>query len=137
MTRVRSYLDGVLTVEALGADSAAGLFRAEDARGGVAWLARGEPFQYLHAVEFNAPGVRRGFHAHGGHRERLYVFSGTLRLLAAHAGVTVDVTLRAGDLATFSPGVEHGLIAESPAFAVSFGTGTDPITDSVPCPHLG
>jgi quercetin dioxygenase-like cupin family protein len=135
--RMRSYLEGALTVEALRSDSAAGLFRAEDARGGVAWLSRGEPFDYLHAVEFNAPGVRRGFHVHRGHHERLYVFSGAIRLLAAHGGATVDVTLRAGDLATFPPGVAHGLVAEAPAFAVSFGSGTDPITDCVPCPELG
>jgi mannose-6-phosphate isomerase-like protein (cupin superfamily) len=137
MVRVQSYLEGMLTVEALGSDSAGGLFRAEDARGGVAWLARGEPFDYLHAVEFSGAGVRRGFCMHRGHHERLYVFSGTIRLLAGHAGSTVEVTLHAGDLATFSAGVAHGLIAESPAFAISFGSGTDPVTDCVPCPELG
>jgi quercetin dioxygenase-like cupin family protein len=135
--RVRSWLDGALTVQALGANTGAGPFRAEDARGGVAWLARGEPFAYLHAIEFSAPGVRRGFHAHPGHAERLYLFSGTVRLLAGHAGATVEITLRAGDLAAFAPGVAHGLIAETPAFAVAFGDGTDPITDSIPCPELG
>lgn len=35
------YLGGALTVEQLGGDSAAGIFRAADARGAVAWLARG------------------------------------------------------------------------------------------------
>lgn len=134
---MRSYLDGALTVESLGADTGAGPFRAEDARGRVAWLARGEPFAYLHAIEFAAPGVRRGFHAHPGHRERLYLFSGTVRLYAGHAGAVADVLLQAGDLATFVPGVGHGLVSETPAFAVAFGEGTDPIADSVPRPDLG
>jgi uncharacterized RmlC-like cupin family protein len=134
---VESYLDGGVTVQVLGGDSAQGLFRAGDARGGVAWLARGEPFAYLHAIELAAPGVRRGFHAHAGHRERLYLFSGTVRLLAGHAGASVVVTLQAGDLATFAPGVAHGLIAQTPAFAVAFGEGTDPIDDCVACPELG
>lgn len=134
---MRSYLDGGLTIETLGAGAAAGPFRAEDARGAVAWLARGEPFAYLHAVEFRASGVRRGFHLHAGHRESLYVFSGALRLIASQAGERVEVSLAAGDLATFAPGVAHGLIAETPALTVSFGNGTDPIADTVACPELG
>jgi quercetin dioxygenase-like cupin family protein len=134
---VRSYLDGGLTVEALGPDAAAGRFRARDARGDVAWLARGEPFDSLHAISFSGPGVRRGFHLHAGHRERLYVVSGTLRLLASWKGETVEVALEPGSLATFAPGVAHGLIAESAALAVSFGDGTDPIADTTPCPELG
>jgi quercetin dioxygenase-like cupin family protein len=134
---VRSYLEGALTVETLGPGTGAGPFRAEDARGAVAWLARGEPFAYLHAIEFCAPGVRRGFHAHPGHAERLYLFFGAVRLLAGHAGSTVTITLQAGDLARFAPGVAHGLIAETPALAVAFGNGTDPIADSTPCPDLG
>jgi quercetin dioxygenase-like cupin family protein len=133
----RSYLGGALVVEALGGNTGAGLFRAQDERGRVAWLARGEPFAYLHAIEFAAPGVRRGFHAHAGHRERLYLFSGTVRLLAGHGGSTVDITLQAGDLATFAPGVAHGLVAQTPAFAVAFGDGTDPIDDCIACPELG
>lgn len=133
---MRSYLDGAVTVEVLGGDSAAGLFRAEDARGGVAWLARGEPFAYLHVVEFTGPGARRGFHVHAQHRERLYVFSGTVRLLAARGGETVDLALEAGSLATFAPGVAHGLVAQMPAFAVSFGNGADPIHDTAPSPEL-
>ena len=133
----RSYLEGALVVESLGARSGAGPFRAEDERGRVAWLARGEPYEYLHAIEFAAPGVRRGFHAHTGHSERLYLFSGTVRLLAGHAGATADIMLAAGDLATFAPGVAHGLISETAAFAVAFGSGTDPIENSVPCPELG
>ena len=134
---MRSYLDGGLVVEVLGGDIAAGLFRAEDARGGVAWLARGEAFQYLHVVSFSGPGARRGFHAHAGHTERLYVFSGTLRLVAERDGEAAGVLLEAGSLATFAPGVAHGLIAESVALAVSFGSGTDPIVDTVPRPDLG
>lgn len=134
---MRSYLDGGLTVEALAADVAAGRFRAQDARGDVAWLARGEAFDFLHAISFSGPGVRRGFHLHTGHRERLYVVSGTLRLLAAWKGGTVEVALEPGLLATFAPGVAHGLIAQSAALAVSFGDGTDPIGDTVPCPELG
>lgn len=133
---MRSYLDGGLTVEVLGGDIAAGLFRAADARGGVAWLTRGEPFEYLHVVEFSHAGARRGFHVHQGHRERLYVFSGTIRLIAEAGGETVQVALEAGSLATFAPGVAHGLIAESPSIAVSYGSGTDPITDSTPRPDL-
>jgi len=134
---VRSYLDGGLTVEVLGADAAAGRFRVEDARGDVAWLARGEPFDFLHAISFSGPGVRRGFHLHAGHQERLYVVSGTLRLIAGSGGETVDLTLEPGTLATFAPGVAHGLIAQSAALAVSFGGGTDPIADTTPCPWLG
>lgn len=134
---MRSYLDGGVTVEVLGGDSAAGLFRAGDARGGVAWLMRGEPFQYLHVVEFRSPGDRRGFHVHHGHHERLYVFSGALRLIAEHKGVKVDLLLDAGSLVAFLPGVAHGFVAESPAIAVSFGSGTDPMTDTTPRPELG
>lgn len=134
---MHSYLDGGLTVETLGGDATAGPFRTADARGGVAWLVRGEPFTYLHAVEFRARGDRRGFHEHAGNRERLYVFSGTLRLLAEAGGETVALTLEAGSLATFAPGVAHGLIAESPALAVCFGSGTDPIHDTTPRPDLG
>lgn len=134
---MRSYLDGGLTVEVLGGDIAVGLFRAADARGGVAWLARGERFEYLHVVEFSGPGARRGFHVHQGHRERLYVFSGTVRLVAEWKGERADISLEAGSLATFAPGVAHGLIAESAAIAVSFGSGTDPITDTTPRPDLG
>jgi quercetin dioxygenase-like cupin family protein len=134
---VRSYLDGGVTVEVLGGDSAAGLFRAGDARGGVAWLTRGEPFHYLHVVEFRAPGDRRGFHVHQGHDERLYVFSGTLRLIAEHKGEKADLLLEAGSLVTFLPGVAHGFVAESPVIAVSFGSGTDPMTDTTPRPDLG
>ena len=133
---VRSYLDGGMTVEVLGGDSAAGLFRAGDARGGVAWLTRGEAFQYLHVVEFRNPGDRRGFHVHEGHNERLYVFSGTLRLIAEHRGERVDLLLDAGSLVSFSPGVAHGFIAGAPAIAVSFGSGTDPMKDTVPRPDL-
>ena len=136
MMSVRSYLDGALTVESLDGGTGAGPFRAGDARGCVAWLARGEPFAYLHAVELNAPGVRRGFHAHPGHRERLYLFSGSVRLLAGRGGARVDIMLQVGDLATIAPGVAHGLIAETPAFVVAFGNGTDPIADSVACPEL-
>lgn len=134
---VRSYLDGGVTVEALGGDSAAGLFRAGDGRGGVAWLTRGEPFEYLHVVEFRAPGDRRGFHVHEGHSERLYIFSGTLRLVAEHNGDKVDLSLDAGSLVTFTPGVAHGFVAQSPAIAVSFGSGTDPMKDTTPRPELG
>jgi quercetin dioxygenase-like cupin family protein len=133
---VGSYLDGGVTVEVLGGDSAAGLFRAGDVRGGVAWLTRGEPFQYLHVVEFRNAGDRRGFHVHHGHDERLYVFSGALRLIAEHNGETLDLRLDAGSLVTFVPGVAHGFIAESPAIAVSFGNGTDPMTDTTPRPDL-
>lgn len=134
---MQSYLDGAVTVEVLGGDSAAGLFRAEDARGGVAWLARGEPYTYLHVVAFRAPGDRRGFHVHAGHRERLYVFSGTVRLLASIEGERIDIPLAAGSLAILAPGVAHGLIAETAAILASFGSGTDPIHDTAPAPQLG
>jgi catechol 2,3-dioxygenase-like lactoylglutathione lyase family enzyme len=49
----------------------------------------------------------------------------------------VEVVLEPGTLATFAPGVAHGLTAESAAFAVSFGSGTDPVADTIPCPELG
>jgi quercetin dioxygenase-like cupin family protein len=136
-TRVESYLEGAVTVEVLGGDAAAGLFRGGDARGGVAWLARGEPFAYLHAVEFRSPGDRRGFHVHVGHTERVYVFSGTLRLVAAAGGERTEIVLGAGSLATLEPGVAHGFVAESPCLAVLFGSGTDPIHDFTPAPGLG
>lgn len=134
---MRSYLDGGVKVQVLGGDSAAGLFRAGDARGGVAWLARGEPWEYLHVVEFAYEGARRGFHVHQRHDERLYVFFGALRLIAERGGETVDLVLDAGSLVAFEPGVAHGFIAQSPALAVSFGGGSDPITDMVPRPDLG
>ena len=134
---MRSYLDGGLTVEVLGADAGAGRFRGIDARGEVAWLARGEPYDWLHAISFSGPGMRRGFHRHAGHRESLYVASGTLRLIAGRGGETVELTLEAGTLAILAPGVAHGLISETPAFAVSFGSGTDPLADTIPCPDLG
>lgn len=134
---MQSYLDGGVTVQVLGGDSAQGLFRAGDARGGVAWLARGEPFDYLHVVEFSHAGARRGFHVHQGHNERFYIFSGTLRLIAEHNGERLDLPLDAGSLVAFTPGVAHGFVAEAPAFAVSFGTGTDPMLDTTPRPDLG
>lgn len=134
---MRSYLGGALTIETLGGDATAGPFRAGDARGAVAWLARGTEFGYLHAIEFAASGVRRGFHLHAGHQEHFYVFSGAIRLVARLADETVDVTLQAGDLAVFCPGVAHGLVSESPAIAVAFGNGTDPVGDTVPVPDLG
>lgn len=134
---MRSYLDGGLTVEVLGGDAGAGPFRGGDARGAVAWLARGEPFAYLHAVEFAGPGVRRGFHAHLEHREHLYVFSGSLHLLAEAGGERVELTVEAGSLAVFAPGVAHALVALAPTFAVAFGNGSDPIRDTVPRPDLG
>lgn len=134
---MRSYLDGGLTIETLGADAAAGPFRAEDARGAVAWLVCGEPYSYLHAVELNAPGVRRGFHVHPGHHENLYVFSGSLRLIASRGAERVDLSLAAGDLVGLAPGVAHGLIAETPALVVSFGRGSDPLADTLARPDLG
>lgn len=133
---MRSYLGGGVTVEVLGGDSAAGLFRASDQRGGVAWLSRGEPFPYLHVVEFRNPGDRRGFHLHAGHSERLYVFSGALRLIAEHVGERLDELVEAGSLISFLPGVAHGFIAQAPTVAVSFGTGTDPMKDTTPRPDL-
>lgn len=72
---MESYLDGELTVEQLGGDPAAGLFRGADARGSVAWLARGGTYQYLHVAEFAEAGVRRGFHLHANHTEHFYVSS--------------------------------------------------------------
>ncbi len=134
---MQSYLDGAVRVEVLGGDAAAGLFRGGDARGGVAWLSRGESFAFLHVVEFRAAGDRRGFHVHGGHDERFYVFSGAVRLLAAVGGERAEIVLSQGSLASVAPGVAHGFIAETPALAVSFGSGTDPMLDSAPAPALG
>ena len=133
---MRSYLDGAVTVEVLGGDSAAGLFRAGDERGGVAWLSRSGSFEHLHVVEFASAGARRGFHVHHGHNERLYVFSGTLRMIAEHGGERIDLPLEAGTLVSFSPGVAHGFIAQAPTIAVSFGSGTDPMKDTTPRPDL-
>ena len=134
---MQSYLEGELTVRQLGGDPSAGPFRAGDARGAVAWLARGEAFHYLHAVEFAEAGVRRGFHVHPNHTEHFYVFTGSLRLLARTDGEIVDVILSAGDLAVFNPGVAHGLIAQEPTVALAFGNGADPIHDTLPAPDLG
>jgi quercetin dioxygenase-like cupin family protein len=134
---MESYLDGALTVEELGGDSAAGLFRAADARGSIAWLARGGTYQYLHAAEFAEAGVRRGFHVHANHTEHLYVFLGSLRLLARKDDETVDLVLTAGHLAVLGPGVAHGLIAREPAVAVILGHGSDPVHDVQPVPDLG
>lgn len=124
-------------MEQLGGDAAAGLFRAADARGSVAWLARGGAYQYLHAAEFTEAGVRRGFHVHANHTEHFYVFLGSLRLLARKDGQTVDLVLSAGTLAVMAPGVAHGVIAREPAVAVILGHGADPIHDVQPVPDLG
>jgi quercetin dioxygenase-like cupin family protein len=134
---MESYLDGAVTVEELGGDSAAGIFRASDARGAIAWLARGGTYEYLHVAEFAEAGVRRGFHVHANHTEHLYVFLGSLRLLARKDGQTVDLELSAGHLAVLGPGVAHGLIAREPAVAVILGHGSDPIHDVRPVPDLG
>jgi len=133
-----SYLDGGLRVERLDREPRDGRFRAEDERGAVAWLARGEPYAYLHAVEFRDAGVRRGFHAHREHAETLYVVSGRLQLVARRScgGDCVRVELAAGDAATFAPDVAHGLIALEPALAVSLGAGADPIEGGYPVPDL-
>jgi mannose-6-phosphate isomerase-like protein (cupin superfamily) len=133
-----SYLDGGLKVERLDCQPRGGRFRAEDERGAVAWLARGEAYEYLHAIEFRDAGVRRGFHAHREHAETLYVVSGRLQLVARHSGGgdPVRVELTAGDSATFGPDVAHGLIALEPAFAVSLGAGADPIHGGYPVPDL-
>jgi uncharacterized RmlC-like cupin family protein len=132
-----SYLDGAVTVEQLGGDAAAGIFRASDARGSIAWLARGGGYPYLHVAEFTEAGVRRGFHVHANHTEHLYVFLGSLQLLARKEGETVDLVLAAGDLAVMAPGVAHGLVAREPAIAVILGHGADPIHDMQPVPDLG
>ena len=130
------FLQGALTVARLGREAAAGSFRAEDERGAVAWLVRGQPFTYLHAVEFRAAGVRRGFHAHADHREHLYLASGSLRVLASAGGAPVELTLEAGMLATFAPGTAHGFIALEPSLAVCFGDGADPFAGTAPHPEL-
>ncbi|WP_331054307.1 cupin domain-containing protein [Longimicrobium sp.] len=132
MMDVRSYLNGALTVQRLGGDDGESLFHAGDARGAVAWLARGTPFSFLHVVEFAAVGVRRGFHAHTGHTEHFYLFSGALTLIAAAEGGRVQVELAAGDLAVFAPGTAHGLIAREPSVAVAMGNGSDPTRDVSP-----
>lgn len=134
----RSWLGGALVVERLGATADAGRFHTADARGAVAFLARGGAYEHLHVVEFREAGVRRGFHLHRGHREELYLFLGRVELVArtAGGGETVRVELEAGDLATFAPGTAHGLVALEPAIAVAMGTGTDPIADTVPVPGL-
>jgi mannose-6-phosphate isomerase-like protein (cupin superfamily) len=134
---MESYLGGALTVEQVGGDSAAGIFRASDARGSIAWLARGGAYQYLHAAEFAEAGVRRGFHVHANHTEHFYVFLGSLRLLARKDVETVDLVLSAGDMAVLGPGVAHGLTAREPTIAVILGHGADPIHDVQPVPDLG
>lgn len=137
-TPVRTYLGGAVTVEALAGDAAAGRFRSADARGEVAFAARGEAFQHLHLVSFAAAGVRRGFHAHPAGTERLYVFSGAVDLLAraADGGETLSIVLFPGDLVTFAPGTAHGFVARGPAVCAAFGTGPDPLGDTVAVPDL-
>jgi dTDP-4-dehydrorhamnose 3,5-epimerase-like enzyme len=134
----RSFLDGGLTVETLTREPSGGRFRAEDERGAVAWLARGRPYDYLHAIEFRTAGVRRGFHAHRGHTESLFVFSGRLTLIAQRpdGGERVTMEVGPGDLATFAPGVAHGFVSLEPAFALALGTGEDPIDGGYPVPDL-
>ena len=134
-----TYLDGRVTVETLGRDPTAGRFHTGDDRGAVAWLARGEGYDYIHVIEFARAGVRRGFHAHPDHTESLYVFSGTLRMLAreAEGGETVRIDLHAGEMATFAPGVAHGFEALEPSVAIALGRGGDPFDGTVPVPDLG
>jgi dTDP-4-dehydrorhamnose 3,5-epimerase-like enzyme len=133
-----TYLDGAVTVERLGREPVDGRFRSADERGAVAWLARCRRYDFVHVIEFARAGVRRGFHAHAGHTESLYVFSGRLRMLArgAGGGETLAMELEAGDLATLGPGVAHGFEALEPAIAIALGTGEDPVGTTVAVPDL-
>jgi dTDP-4-dehydrorhamnose 3,5-epimerase-like enzyme len=135
----RSYLEGLVSVERLEREPSDGRFRTADERGAVAWLARGRRYDYIHVIEFAREGVRRGFHAHAGHTETLYVFSGRLRTFArqAEGGETVTMALEAGDLATFAPGTAHGFEALEPTIAVALGTGDDPVSGTIAVPDLG
>jgi dTDP-4-dehydrorhamnose 3,5-epimerase-like enzyme len=109
-----------------------------DARGEVAWPSIGEPTEYVHVIDFASPGVRRGFHRHTAHRERLYLFRGALLALArAGQGPVAEIHLTSGDLVTFAEDVAHGFIALEPTFAVALGTGSNPLHDTLPVPGLG
>ncbi|MDB4950804.1 MAG: hypothetical protein JWM27_3453 [Gemmatimonadetes bacterium] len=139
--RMTVEFGGGMVIERLGREASGGRFRVEDERGAVAWLARGRAYEHLHAIEFRAAGVRRGFHAHPATTETLYVMAGRLMLFArgSEDGGTVSAELSAGDVATFAPGVAHGFVALEPAFAVALGTGADPLAEggTVPAPDLG
>lgn len=132
----RSYLGGAATVRRLGGAGEGERFRAADARGAVAWLARGTPVAYVHAIEFAAAGARRGFHVHAAHAETLYLFSGALDVILRRDGETMRLDLAAGDLLAMAPGVAHGLIAREPSFAIALGDGSDPVIDVTAVPDL-
>ena len=133
-----SHLDGAVTIESVGTSSVDGLFRASDARGEVAWPSVGEPSEYIHIIEFAEAGVRRGFHSHPGHRERLYVFRGALRVLvrAAGGGDVVELRVSAGELIRMGSGVAHGFVALEPTLAVAMGVGANPLGNTVAAPEL-
>jgi quercetin dioxygenase-like cupin family protein len=126
-----------VTLERVGATPADGRFRSADARGEVAWPAIGEPTEYVHVIEFATPGVRRGFHRHTRHRERVYLFRGALSVRARlGAGPAVELTLAAGDLVSFAENVSHGFVSLEPSLAVALGTGSNPMDDTVADPGL-
>jgi mannose-6-phosphate isomerase-like protein (cupin superfamily) len=130
------HLDGRIRLSRLGGDAAAGAFRGGDARGRVAWPARGIAFTSTHVVEFARAGVRRGFHRHPRGAEHLYVFAGGLRMVAEAGGVRVELRLEEGDRVSIAPGVAHGFTALEPTVAVAYGEGPDPLADKEPAPEL-
>lgn len=129
---------GRLRVEALPPSARTGRFRASDERGEVAWLIAGTEFDSLHVVEFAHADARRGFHVHHRHEEQLYLFRGRLLLVARDVttGETITRELREGNLATFAPGIAHGLVSRTPTLAICFGRGAVPFEDVEPVPDL-
>lgn len=135
---MREALGGRVRIERLERGGPDTPFMAGDGRGMMAWPVVGESFEYLHVVEFAAPGVRRGLHLHAAHEESFLLFRGSLRVafsLAESEGAEV-VELEAGDLVRMAPGVAHALESLSPALTVHVGRGSHPIHDTLPVPGL-
>ena len=134
----RTLLNGEVEVRRLEHVSDGGPFLAADPRGDVAYPVVGEPFDFMHVVEYARGGVRRGLHAHPGHEEHFAVFRGAMRLAVRSptSGETAVVALSRGDVVRMGPGVAHAVEALEPGLTVHWGRGTDPLASLVRVPEM-
>jgi len=134
----RDLLEGKVSITRLRRGGPDAPFLSEDRRGLVAWPLVGGAAEYVHVVEFAAPGVRRGLHAHPEHEESFLVFRGALRLAVAWpiGARPVVLEVEEGDLVRMVPGVAHALRSLGPALTVHFGVGANPLVDCVPAQEL-